>query len=89
MAGLAAVPEDWRQGAAALGLFAWRLSQGPLELTWLVTRIERMVNAPDNPTRVSIGAAALTWDGFQHGFDRPVDIRLTDIAGHLVKPILA
>lgn len=61
-------------------MLVWRLSQGPLELTWLVTRIERMVNAPDNPTRVSIGAAALTWDGFQHGFDRPVDIRLTDIA---------
>ena len=61
-------------------VLVWRLSQGPLELTWLVTRIERMVNAPDNPTRVTIGAAALTWDGFQHGFDRPIDIRLTDIA---------
>ena len=67
-------------GTVLATVLVWRLSQGPLELSWLVARIEQVINAPENPTRFSVGGAALTWDGFQHGLDRPLDLRLTDIA---------
>lgn len=67
-------------GAVLAMVLTWSLSRGPLELNWLATRIERMLNAPDNPTRVTVGHVALTWDGFQHGLESPIDLRLTDIA---------
>jgi len=66
-------------GSVALGLFAWRLSQGPLELAWLAQRVEAAVNTEGGP-RLSIGSAALAWEGFRAGVDRPLDIRLRDIA---------
>jgi hypothetical protein len=56
-----------------------RLSQGPLELPWLVHRIEASVNADDSTTHLSIGSAALAWEGFREGVDRPLDIRLQDV----------
>jgi hypothetical protein len=64
-------------GATALG---WRLAQGPLELPWLVHRIEASANADGGTTRLSIGSAALAWEGFSEGVDRPLDLRMRDIA---------
>jgi hypothetical protein len=64
-------------GAAAL---AWRLSQGPVDLGWITSRLEHAANANGGPTRLSIGAAALAWEGFRRGVDRPLDLRLTDVA---------
>ncbi len=58
----------------------WRLSQGPLEVTWLIARIEAMANIEGSPTRLTVGSAALTWEGFQHGLERPLDLRLTNVA---------
>lgn len=75
-------------GTAALGLFAWRLSQGPLEVAWLARRLEAAANASTDPngptsngtqTSLRIGSAALAWEGFRNGVDRPLDIRLRDI----------
>jgi hypothetical protein len=66
--------------AVLVTALAWRLAQGPLEVTWLAERVERMVNPPENPTRVSVGRIALGWDGFQAGIDSPLELRLTDIA---------
>jgi hypothetical protein len=63
-------------GIAAL---AWRLSQGPVDLPWLAARIEAAANAGEGPTRLAIGSAALAWEGFRLGVDRPLDLRLTDI----------
>jgi hypothetical protein len=63
-------------GISALG---WRLSQGPLELPWLVHRIESAVNTEDKTTQLSIGSAALAWEGFRDGVDRPLDLRLTAV----------
>jgi hypothetical protein len=60
-------------GVSALG---WRLSQGPLEVPWLVHRIEAAVNTEDKTTQLSIGSAALAWEGFIQGVDRPLDLRL-------------
>lgn len=65
--------------AVALTGVVWRLSQGPLELAWLVERIEAVLNEPGSPTRIRVGGAALTWEGFQHGLSSPIDLRLTDI----------
>jgi hypothetical protein len=69
-----------------LSVLGWRLSQGPLELPWLVHRIEAAVNSEDKTTQLSIGSAALAWEGFSKGVDRPLDLRLqavnvTDASG--------
>ena len=55
---------------------AWRLSQGPLDLSWLTHRVE----AAAEPTRVSIRTTSLAWEGFREGLDRPLDLRLTGVA---------
>lgn len=75
---------------AASGGLAWRLAQGPLNLPFLAARLTDAANADtarrgDPPIRVAIGGAALTWEGFRLGVDRPVDIRLTDIT--IVDPL--
>ena len=67
-------------GASVLvGGLAWRLSEGPLDLPWLAQRMQEVINAESGPLQVSIGHAALTWEGFRLGVDRPLDIRLLDI----------
>ena len=58
---------------------AWRLSQGPIDLAWFTTRLEEAANANGGPTRLAIGSAALAWEGFRKGVDRPLDLRLTDV----------
>lgn len=71
-------------GTAALGLLAWRLSQGPLEVAWLARRVEAAANASAarvSPTTLAIGSAALAWEGFRNGVDRPLDIRLRAVTG--------
>ena len=45
-------------GSAGLGLFAWRLSQGPLDVAWLARRLEAALATESGP-RLSIGTAAL------------------------------
>lgn len=64
---------------AGVAAVAWRLSQGPLDLPWLATRLEEAVNANGGPTRLAIGSVALTWEGFRQGVDRPLDLRLTNV----------
>jgi hypothetical protein len=58
---------------------AWRLSQGPVDLSWFTARLEAAANAGGGPVRVSIGSTALAWEGFRLGVDRPVDLRLTNV----------
>ena len=64
-------------GATAL---FWRLSEGPLELPWLVRQLEAAANAEGTVTRLTIGGAALAWEGFHGGVDWPVHLRVRDIA---------
>lgn len=63
--------------AVLLGLLAARLSQGPLPLPVLARLLERTANQPDQPTRLSVGGAALAWEGADA--DRPLDLRLHDV----------
>jgi hypothetical protein len=62
---------------AGAGALAWRLNEGPLELPWLAHRLESV--ASSGALHVSVGTAALAWEGFSGGADRPLDIRLTDV----------
>lgn len=64
--------------AVALGALSWRLSRGPLELPWLAQRLAAAVNT-DTPAHLSLGGAALAWEGFREGVDQPLDIRVTDV----------
>jgi hypothetical protein len=66
-------------GGSLVAAAAWRLSQGPVELPWVTGRIEAAINAGSEPTKLSIGSTALAWEGFSHGVDLPLDLRLTDV----------
>ncbi len=63
----------------AVGALAVRLSEGPLEIPWIAHRLEAAATE-DGPTRLTIGHAELAWEGWRLGLDRPLDLRLTDIA---------
>lgn len=67
-------------GIVLVLLLGWRLSQGPLELPWLVDRLEAAANDSAGLTQLTIGHAALAWEGFVEGLDRPLDIVVSDIA---------
>lgn len=60
-----------------VGGIAWRLAQGPWELPVLARTLER---AAGPGLALSIGHAAIAWEGFAHGGAAPLDIRLSDIA---------
>jgi AsmA-like C-terminal region len=66
-------------GSVGVAALAWRLSQGPVDLAWFTNRLEDAANANGGPTRLAIGTAALAWEGFSKGVDRPLDLRLTDV----------
>ena len=65
-------------GGAAVGVLAWRLAQGPLELPWLTKRVEAALNQDATVGHITIGSAALAWEGFRLGVGRSLDIRLTE-----------
>ncbi len=66
-------------GSIGVGAISWRLSQGPVDLAWFSGRLQDAANANGGPTRLAIGSAALAWEGFTKGVDRPLDLRLTDV----------
>ncbi len=66
-------------GSVGLAALSWRLGQGPLDVAWLACRIEAMANTPESPTRVSIGGAAIKWQGFGEGAGRALDLQLRDV----------
>jgi hypothetical protein len=74
-------------GEAALGLagvlaiagcvLAWRLAQGPIDVTRLVTREHALLDAKGS--HVTIGRAALAWEGF-NAVGQPLDVVVEDVA---------
>lgn len=62
--------------ALAACTLAWRLAQGPIDLTALVQR-EQALFTPKGD-KLSIGSAALAWEGFVAS-DQPLDIRLQGV----------
>lgn len=67
--------------AGLLGL-AWRLDQGPLSVPWLADQLVEAANRQIAPMRIEVGEAALVWEGFSRGVDRPLDIRVRDLVVH-------
>ena len=63
---------------AAIGL-AWRLAQGPLDVTWLVRQAETMLAPADGPARIRVGRATIAWNGFNGGAHSGLQLRLHDI----------
>ncbi len=62
-----------------LGAGLWRLMQGPVNLAWLARRLEAEANHGAHPLVLHIGQAALVWEGWRGGVDRPIDLRLNDV----------
>ncbi len=62
--------------ALAACLLAWRLAQGPIDVTALVVREQPLFIPSD--VKFSIGSAALAWEGFS-ARDQPLDIRVLDL----------
>jgi hypothetical protein len=69
---------------SALGLLgvcgcvlAWRLSQGPIDVTALARREQGLLLG--RGATLAIGSAALAWEGFA-ARDQPLDIRVTNVA---------
>lgn len=50
-------------------LLAWRLSQGPLSVTWAVPTLEHLANRAAAPLGFAIGDVVLTWEGWESGLD--------------------
>ncbi len=65
-------------GALVLGavLLGWRLSQGPIDITWLTQREAYRLVAPG--AQLAIGHAALAWEGFVDP-GSAIDVRWQDI----------
>ena len=64
--------------AVGIGGLAWRLSSSPFDMPWLARSLEAAATG-DAPVRLSVGSAVLTWEGFHHGTDQPLKIRLLNI----------
>jgi len=58
-----------------VGLAAWRLSSGPVDLDFLTPEIEAALSNPDAGIEVRIGKTQLTWAGW----NRTVDLHARDI----------
>jgi hypothetical protein len=61
--------------ALAACILAWRLAQGPIDITALAQREQSLLAGPG--AHVAIGNAQLAWEGFVSR-DQPLDIRLRD-----------
>ena len=54
---------------------AWRLSQGPLSLKFLLPYAKEVLQDPKNPVRVDVGDVFLAWGGWE----RALDVRATGV----------
>ena len=63
----------------AAGGLAWRLSRGPLDLSFLTGRVETAFNKAIDPVHVSIGGFSIAWNGFRQGVNQPLALRMTGV----------
>ncbi|MBD3871859.1 MAG: hypothetical protein IFK91_02900, partial [Acidobacteria bacterium] len=60
------------------GLAYWRLSRGPISLSWLMPRMDQTLTHLVAPNSVSCTDVVVTWNGWRDPFDlRVVDVALT------------
>jgi hypothetical protein len=58
-----------------VGVLAWRLSRGPIDLDFLTPRLQAALGTPDGSTTVRIASTALEWDPSH----RDLDVRARDL----------
>jgi hypothetical protein len=58
-------------GGSAL---AWRAAQGPVDLSWLLPKIGRVVAVAAPDVDFGIGHLAIAWSGFTKGPDQPIQL---------------
>jgi hypothetical protein len=63
--------------AIALGLFAFRLSKGPVEIPWITSRLASIVSGQG--IDIHIQNAALAWGGYHQGGAAPLYLQLGNI----------
>lgn len=61
-------------------MLAWRAAQGPVDLSWLLPRLGRIVAVAAPQYSISVSHLAFNWRGFTHGPDQPVRIAADGIA---------
>lgn len=57
---------------------AWRMSQGPVDLGWAITRIEARVNAGNPGLSFRAGRLSASWAGFFGGSERGLRIHVAE-----------
>ncbi len=62
--------------ALASCVLAWRLAQGPIDITDLAQRFDAALAGPG--VSLHVGSAALAWEGFREA-DRALDVRVSDV----------
>lgn len=55
------------------------LSEHPVPVPWLVPRLEQAADATLGPGALTIGSAAIGWDGFRQGGGNPLAIRVRHV----------
>ncbi|MCB8882842.1 hypothetical protein ACELLULO517_21530 [Acidisoma cellulosilytica] len=65
--------------AIASAIFAWRLAQGPVDLSWALPRLTRIVAVAAPTIDAEVGHLALAWNGFKQGPDQPLRVTSDDI----------
>ncbi len=61
------------------GGLAWRLSRGPLPLDIFKDRIEAAFN-DGGSLHVHLGSVSVAWNGFSHGLNQPLVLRVADLS---------
>ncbi|WP_158801833.1 MULTISPECIES: AsmA-like C-terminal region-containing protein [unclassified Acidisoma] len=78
---------------AAVGwtMLAWRAADGPIDISFLLPRVERLVAAADPRLRIAVRSAVIGWQGFGQGPDAPGMVTLQGVkasdAAH--RPVLS
>ncbi|MEQ8604502.1 MAG: AsmA-like C-terminal domain-containing protein [Marivibrio sp.] len=66
----------------AAGAAVWKLSSGPVSLTFLTSTIEDAVNSPDASYRIALGDTQATWGGWERAIDLvATDVTIADAQG--------
>ncbi len=60
-----------------IGALAFRLSEGPVQVPWLTSRLATAVSGPG--ITIHVAQAALAWDGYKNGGGSPLSLQLGGI----------
>ncbi|HQT79714.1 MAG TPA: AsmA-like C-terminal region-containing protein [Rhodopila sp.] len=59
---------------------AWRLAQGPIDVSWLSNRAREALLEEGGPVQVSFGDASLAWGGVGDRLEHLLELRVSDVA---------